>query len=454
MLFTLLLVRNSSIDVYVLSINGVLMNRTTYAHMTNATLAVVACANKRIIVPIDETTYPELLPHRHAYKAFLDEQIQIHPELFPPNIRDGWSFYGFTEPSIKQALRLRRIQTKADGEVWQLHPSFVMPYMTCDTATADDILLLAKWAPDWALARVFKKDVMTIYRLRTSLGRYNLVGTTVKDPTVMPTDVVADEKHSTVAGEKVYIATTVGKNCFLGASVSGGASEDALTAAYQQFQREAQQVQPDYQPETVNTDGWQATMNAWKTLFPQVCVIQCFLHAVLSLKNAATKLSQALYQQMADAAWQVYQATTKRSFAQRLRRLREWGDALSASPLKGKLLKLCAKKAVFTPAYDHPTCMRTSNMIDRLMQGMDKYLFAKSYFHGTLASAERGIRASCLLTNFRPSAYNPVAHIRGPDTGSPFEQLHGFVYHGNWLQNLLIATSRQEIYRFQQKKLE
>jgi hypothetical protein len=304
------------------------------------------------------------------------------------------------------------------------------------------------------LARVFKKDVMTIYRLRTSLGRYNLVGTTVKAPTVMPTDVVADEKHSTVAGEKVYIATTVGNNCFLGASVSGGAGEDALTAAYQQFQREAQQVQPAYQPKTVNTDGWQATMNAWKTLFPQVCVIQCFLHAVLRLKNAATKASQTVYHQIAAMAWEVYRATTKRSFAQRLRRLREWGDTLTDRPLKEKLLKLCRKKAGLTPAYEHPSCLRTSNMIDRLMQGMDKYLFAKSYFHGTLSSAEQGIRAYCLLTNFRPTSYNPIAHLRTHDKDSPFERLNGFTYHENWLHNLLIATSRQEIYRFQQKKLE
>jgi hypothetical protein len=430
------------------------MTRTTYAHTKNATLEVVACANKRIILPFDETTYPDVLRHRHTYKAFLTEQFHAHPELFPSTMGDGWSLYGFTAPSTKQGIRLRRIQTKADGEVWQIHPSFLMPYMTCDTATADDILFLAKWAPDWALARVFKKDVMTIYRLRTSLGRYNLVGTTVKAPDSLPPDVVADEKQSTISGEPVYIATTVGHDCFLGASISSSAGEAELTTAYQQFQQEAQQVQPAYQPETVNTDGWQATMNAWKTLFPQICVIQCFLHAVLGLKQVATKASQSLYQQIADLAWQVYHATTKRSFAQRLRRLREWGTSLPVSPLKGKLLKLCAKKAGFLPAYDFPTSLRTSNMIDRLMQGLDKYLFAKSYFHGTLASAERSIRAYCLLTNFRPTTYNPIAHLKGRDQDAPFERLNGFTYHNNWLHNLLIATSRQEIYRFQQKKLE
>jgi hypothetical protein len=443
----LITILRNSVDVLVWRCVPGLMNQPPE-------LEITSCANKRIILPFDETTYPTVVQNRRAYKAFLTAQIQAHPELFPTNIPAGWSLYGKTKRSIKQDILLRRLQTTADGEVWQIHPSFLMPYMTCDTATAEQILFLSKWAPDWALARVFQKDVMTIYRLRTSVGCYNLVGTTVKSPAVMPTDLVADEKHSRLAGETVYLATTVGDNCILGVSVSSGAGDTDLTAAYRQFQREAQQASPGYQPQTVNTDGWKATMNAWRTLFPAICVIQCFLHAVLSLKQVATKATQTLYRQLADLAWHVYHAPTKRSFAQRLRRLREWGDPLAESPLKGKLLKLCGKKAGFLPAYDHPHSLRTSNMLDRLMQGIDKYLFAKSYFHGTLISAERGIRAYGLLTNFRPLAYNPIAHMRERDTRTPFAQLNGFVYHDNWLHNLLIATSRQEIYRFQQKKLE
>ncbi len=163
-----------------------------------------------------------------------------------------------------------------------------------------------------------------------------------------------------------------------------------------------------------------------------MCVIQGFLHAILSLQNVATKATRTLYAQMAELAWDVYRATTTRSFAQRLRRLREWGNALTECPLKGKLLKLCGKKSGFLPADAHPTSLRTSTMVDRLMQGMDRYLFAKSYFHGTLASAERGIRAYCLLTNFRPTVYNPIAHVRFRDKDSPFEHLNGFVYHDNW----------------------
>jgi hypothetical protein len=430
-----------------------LMKRELFSKKQIAGLDVTAVANKTIVLPFDHATYAELVEDPSAYKALVNMWIQAHPELFPATIGEGWSLYGFTRDSVKQAIRVRRIVTKADGEVWHIRPSFVMPYMTCDTATAEKILFLAKWAPDWALARVFEKDVMTIERLKIQMGRYNLVGTTVKTSGQLPHDLVADETHSRISGETVYIATTVAKACFLGASVSPGAGEEALTAAYRQFQREAHHVQPDYQPATVNTDGWKATMKAWRTLFPAIGVIQCFLHAILGLRQVTTKATKALYGHMADTAWQVYEASTKRSFSQRLRRLREWGETLPETSLRTKLLKLCAKKASFLLAYDVTTCLRTSNMIDRLMRGMDKYLVAKQGFHGTLVSAEYGIRAYCLLTNFRPTAYNPIAHLREHDTGSPFEQFNGFTYHSCWLQNMLIATSRQEIYRFRHKKL-
>jgi hypothetical protein len=90
-----------------------------------------------------------------------------------------------------------RIVTKADHEVWHIRLAFVMPYMPCDPATAEKILFLQKWAPAWALAHAFDKDVMSIHRLTNQLGRYTLVGTTVKEPDRLPTDVGADEKHMT-----------------------------------------------------------------------------------------------------------------------------------------------------------------------------------------------------------------------------------------------------------------
>ena len=39
--------------------------------------------------------------------------------------------------------------------------------------------------------------------------------------------------------------------------------------AYGVFAAEARDVEPEYAPETVNTDGWAATRNAFLALFPR-----------------------------------------------------------------------------------------------------------------------------------------------------------------------------------------
>jgi hypothetical protein len=430
-----------------------MMPREIFSKEKIAGVEVTHVANKTIVLPFDEKIYAGLVEEKSAYKAFVNAWIESHPELFPENISEGWSLHGFTRDSVKQGIRVRRIVTKADGEVWQIRPSLVMPYMMCDTVTAEKILFLSDWAPDWALARVFEKDVMSIYRIKTHMGRYNMVGTTVKKPEQLPHHVVADEKHSSISGKKVYLPTTAAEQCFLGVSVAVKADEEALTDAYGQFKQEAQQVAPDYCPKTVNTDGWKATEKAWRAVFPTICVLRCFLHAILSIRKVSTNMTKDLYNTIVEKAWQVYEAETARSFSQRLRRLREWGKSLTDTALKAKLLKLCENKQGFLPAYHFPGCLRTSNMIDRLMNGMDKYLFAKQYFHGTLVSAHLGIRAYCLVSNFRPYAYNPRSGIKSTETPSPFTQLNEFTYHECWLQNMLVATSKQGIYRFQHKKL-
>jgi hypothetical protein len=56
-----------------------------------------------------------------------------------------------------------------------------------------------------------------------------------------------------------------------------------LEKAYGVFASEARALDTDYAPQTVNTDGWQATQGAWKALFPHITVILCFLHHVWPL---------------------------------------------------------------------------------------------------------------------------------------------------------------------------
>lgn len=55
----------------------------------------------------------------------------------------------------------------------------------------------------------------------------------------LPENIVADEKQTKLKKEKVYVATTVSDNCFLGAEVCADANETALTQGYSTFAKEA-----------------------------------------------------------------------------------------------------------------------------------------------------------------------------------------------------------------------
>jgi len=350
---------------------------------------------RTIRLPLAESEYDRFLSDRIYAKTRLDELYEEFPAVFPDAFPWGYALYGFTEPSIKQEMRCRRIRLDQGQAAFAIAPAFVMPYMTGRTQEVDHALFLMRFhVPCWAMAHVFGRDAMYGYRLEQGLGRVSIVGTTVKHPERLPQELVADEKHSWLKGQRVYIATTAAKDCILGASVAQSASQSNLEKAYGVFASEAQAVDADYAPDTVNTDGWPATQNAWKAFFNQITVILCFLHAFIKIRDRAKKAFGELGQEVQQRVWDAYHAPSKRAFSQRLRRLREWAsDVLPVSEMKQKTLDLCDKRDAFSPSYDHPLAHRTSNMVDRLMRFLDRAFFNAQYFHGLPESAENRVRA-------------------------------------------------------------
>jgi hypothetical protein len=396
---------------------------------------------RTIRLPLAESEYDRFLTDRSYAKDRLEALYEEWAELFPDAFPSGYAFFGYTEPSMKQQLLCRRIRLEQGRTVFTIAPAFVMPYMTGRTQDVDDALFLRRFhVPCWAIAHVFGRDAMYWYRLEQGLGRFSLVGTTVKSPEHLPKDLVADEKHSWLKGERVYIATTAAQDCILGASVAPSASQVDLEKAYGVFASEAQAVDAEYAPETVNTDGWQATQGAWKALFTQITVILCFLHAFLKIRDQATKTLGNAFAQVQKRVWEAYHAPSKRAFSQRLRRLRAWAaTALPDCGMKSRTLALCEKRDQFSKGYDHPQAQRTSNMVDRLMKFLDRAFFHAQYFHGMPDSAESRVRALALLWNFCPSSPETVRKYAGQ--ACPAERLNGKRYADNWLENLLVSGS-------------
>ena len=363
--------------------------------------------NRTIVVNFIQAEYELNIYDASYFRSILDSTMEHHPELFPFELRFGYQMKDFYL-SKKLSITIRRIKVTIKGKVicFTIRPSFIMPYLTGMVDDVEKPLMLRKFAvPYWALSYCFGRNPMYWYRMETFLGRYSVVGTTVRSAEKLPMHLAADEKHTKIKGIKAYIPCTVGNDCILGVGLKMSAGQVDLEKGYGVFKTEAQNLKPDYCPDSVNTDGWLATINSWKSLFPATVLIACFLHIYISIRDRSRKKYKDLFEQVATRLWECYEANSKRSFSQRVRRLYEWGKTSELPTfMMDKIEKIRKDLVKFTKAYDLPGSHRTSNMIDRLMQRMDRYLFNTQYFHGHVESAERGIRAWALIQNFATCA--------------------------------------------------
>jgi hypothetical protein len=392
--------------------------------------------HRTICLPVSEDAYAQVVNDPAKFRRMLDDCFQRTPELFPPNFARGYTLKD-DRISVKQDLRIRRILLK-DNIAYSVRPSFLMPYMTARTEDVEGPLFLRKFGvPFWALARVFGADPMYWYRMECGLGRFSVVGTTVRQAE-LPEHLLADEHHQPRDGEKVYIATTVGDGCCLGAEPAKTAGTDDLKTAYAVFKEEARDLVPKYTPKTVNTDGWSGTRAAWKALFPRVIILQCFLHAWLKIRDRGKHLKEQ-FTEVSRRVWEAYHAPDRRSFGQRLRSLRRWATGHLTGIVLEKVLDLCQKRKKWSIAYRHPGGHRTSNMLDRLMRGMNRYFDHGQHLHGSLEACRLHCRAWALLCNFTP--WHPATARQNEGWQSPAERLNQHRYHECWLQNLLISAS-------------
>lgn len=396
--------------------------------------------NKTIVLPISEENYPLYIQEPKEAHRIIGNCLRQYPELFPTGTgKLGYTLKGKDRASKKLNIQLRRI--KVGQSIYRIRPSFILPYMRGHTKDAAKALLLIRHGvPFWVITIVFGRNPMFWYRLFICLSVYNLVGTTVYNLEKMPKDILADEFHIRIRGVKAYVATVIGGFCFLGATACAKANELSLRKAYGVFKTEVQQFIADYQPVTINTDGWFATQNALQFLFNDTQIIECFLHAVIKIRDRATKKLSDVYQLAADKVWNIYNAVSKRQMSQQIRRYREWATQhLKDSAMKNNILKLCNKKAKWLAHFDAPSAYRTSAHLDRIMKTMERHAINSQMFHADVSGTSKNFRAFAMLYNFSPSC--PAVTKEYPTLISPAARLNKFVYSENWLQNLLIASS-------------
>ena len=224
-----------------------------------------------------------------------------------------------------------------------------------------------------------------------------------------------------MAGQEVYGPTTVGGGCCLGGSVVAAADTPTLAAGYGEFAQEAPALVSTSPPRAVCPDGWHATREAWRRLFPTRTLVWGFLHAMLTSQD---RCRGAVRHDVLAQAWQVSQATTKRQCAQRLRRRAEWTPPPLRGAVAAMVLQRCRRRADCPPAYACPQAPRPSPAVDRRLNSQDRVLSAMRSCHATTASARLAVRAMALHGTFPP--YGARLRRDQPERVSPLHALNGF----------------------------
>jgi len=102
---------------------------TTIAHPTKK-------GYRTIRLPLTESAYDRFLTDRSYAKARREELHEECAAWFPDAFPWGYTFFGSTEPSLKQQRLCRRMRLEPGRTVLTIAPAFVMPDMTGRTKTS------------------------------------------------------------------------------------------------------------------------------------------------------------------------------------------------------------------------------------------------------------------------------------------------------------------------------
>ena len=138
---------------------------------------------RTIRLPLSEYEYERFLTDRSYATLRLEELYEDSPHCFLTRFQGVMLFSVLPTLRFKQQLPVSSLCLNQGPIVFTVAPAFGMPYMTGRVEEVDHALFLRRfYGAYWAIAHVFGRDAMYWYRLEQGLGRFSLVGTTVKTP--------------------------------------------------------------------------------------------------------------------------------------------------------------------------------------------------------------------------------------------------------------------------------
>jgi hypothetical protein len=112
----------------------------------------------------------------------------------------------------------------------------------------------------------------------------------------LPTDFLADEKHSCGLTAKVYLPTIVQGRVIWHLGYTEEASAAAFTQSYGVFQCAASQQDPTYRVRGILTDGFDSTTKSMRTLFAGARLGICLRHALNKLPKKLAAITSPVRQ--------------------------------------------------------------------------------------------------------------------------------------------------------------
>jgi hypothetical protein len=131
------------------------------------------------------------------------------------------------------------------GQIYAIQPSFIMPEWSGKVEDyREGIMLYLRGRSLDNITACFCDNQQKWLDRVNHLGRFSIVGTTVKNSDLLSQSLTADGKITFLNGKEIYACMTVGDNCIVGADLSLTEDERGLKESYDIFKQEALNISP------------------------------------------------------------------------------------------------------------------------------------------------------------------------------------------------------------------
>lgn len=405
--------------------------------------------NRTITVDFhDESTYFQLLSDGKAFVEFvLAFILSISFQLAHKTTCTGGGC--LTRHSHYARVRLGgltvwRLQCTACKAVFTVLPHFVLRYrrMSPDVARQALIATHGGLSLEWC-ATICHISPMALYRLICALGQHSLVTVLTQCGLLLPTYILADEKHSHCLTARVYLTSIVKGRVIWHLGYSDSKSAAAFTESYGVFQRAALAHEPSYQVRGVLTDGFDSTVSSMRTLFPRARLGFCLRHALNKLPSKLVGVSASVRQGWRSKFHALLHRCRQRkslrvvALGQRLRHFANRIDKVVGQDHGERVRRWFEdKKSGWYAVLEDQQMPAMSTVLDQAHNAIDRKLFAMKGFHHPGGSQGAFLTGLAQLYNLIP--YQRRA-LNAGKCGVEVEG--GRVPTSDWMLNLQILTS-------------